>query len=266
MLSKKHVLSILSLAGAVSSLVSVTGCVITAANPQQLQIEADIRDYHGNPAMVDFDYYLDMTLFDGTQLSYHKDLQQSRHDGSWSYTATNLQFYVGGTNCYDSCVSYDQYGCTAYATDCYNNSYSTTLQMSDVIGTAASIGVDTGNNYLVFPSSYNYATFKTYSSINNIDTFIQNDRFDTNLVVYGGNSGGLSPQSVNAGEKIKTEIKVSDEIAFKGMIRTAKPEIIKDLSTLTPEQMELLKKTRKHLGLPAEGGMTAKTATTVSAQ
>jgi hypothetical protein len=239
-MKSKKLMLVLSVIGAAHGALS-TGCMVNAevAPPTQaMSMQADVFDINGNPLDYPFDYYLDLYMIDGSHLIYHKDQQHTDINGTWSDTELNLQVYYdnGGLKCYDSCVSYDAYGCTAYATDCYNNSYTATLDTNSISSTSATIGIDTGTDYLAYAPSVTLASFHSGDS-----TFRQHDEFDTNILV-----------AYNAARTQKTA-SLQGAISH-GVVRASKPVRISNanLSQLNAAQARQLQLNRAALHLPAE--------------
>jgi hypothetical protein len=246
-------LAALSTYGALTS-----GCVIPMDMPDSVSLTAEIRDFANNPLDVYFDYYMDVHFFDGTVLSYVNRDAASDYYGMWNYQSSDLAFYTqgGGVKCYNTCVGYDSYGCYDYATDCYNDRYTYSLDVSDISYAQATIGVDTGLSYVTIPSSLTRESHAITST-----TYKQSDLFKTPFIALRSKeASGVKTQSLagkNASVAIATEaklasVKTHDGQLIDGMkIRERKPRVITDLSTLNAEQMSRVIAARKTLKLPA---------------
>jgi hypothetical protein len=239
--NKNLALALLAIAS-VSSALS-TGCVAVS---QSMELEASVKDYFGNPLSTYFDYYLDIWTTDGYHLTYHNDQQQTVANGYWSFTEGNLTFYTDptGVSCQDTCVSWDAYGCTEFASDCWTSSDVYTLDTNMISSTAAAIGIDFGSGYALYNSSHNFASFSP-----GVTTFVQNDEFDTNVIVAPGAVIARQGQAGPAAPSALTT-QPGSEIA-KGEMRTAKPTVVahfvdgvqKD-GNLSADQLNIVAKSR----------------------
>ncbi|MGK5082730.1 hypothetical protein WDW37_05435 [Bdellovibrionota bacterium FG-1] len=249
MFSKKLMSSLLLGSMSAACVALTSGCQVTVDGSssgiidtgQYVSLEANVFDYNGMPLDYPFDYYLDLFMKNGDHLVFHMDRQQTDVNGVWRDDEKNLQVFVdnGGVKCYDSCVSYDAYGCTVYATDCYDSSYSAQLDTNAIYNTSATIGIDTGYDYVAFQSSFVLSSYHDGSN-----RFVQKDEFDTNVLVL---PSYIAP---SPGGKPSKMAKIQGSLPGTAKLRGAKPVVITDLSKLTPSQKERLNQNRKHLHLP----------------
>lgn len=256
MISKKNVTASLIALSTVFAAFSA-GCIV--APSQSMDLEAQIYDALGNPMTTYFDYYLNIKTTDGANLTYVNSASVDGGSGPvtdlngvWTFSEGNLMFYTNptGQTCADTCVTWDSFGCTEYATDCYDTADIYQLDTNTILTTNAQIGIDTGNDYLLYNSTQNFGSFSASET-----TFVQNDEFDTNILVVGGATA--AKQTVAA-----EQVKGHNNNAPSKFVVHAKPV---KLASIPAEKMGIVLKSRTAIE-SAKKIMAAKAANATAAK
>lgn len=218
---------------AVTSAALNVGCVTEdeMAQQQTFNLDATIYDVDGSAmANTGFDYYIDMVTFGGGQMGYYAPGKTTDSSGNWSKTESDLTFVAeDGYRCANVCVSWENFSCNAYATDCWNTDYSDTANIYSIDPTqiSTSVGLETSNGgYRV----YGGTEFGSYL-MDSPQAYLQKNKFDTDLTLVSS-EGATSLQlagrpNTSAGANVKYNI-----------YRASKPVIIQDLAKLTKKQAE----------------------------
>lgn len=235
--SKNLALSLCALAG-MSAFLSA-GCVAESSDMtvgQTVSFEAAVHDSQGFAlGQTSFDSYVEFVTRAGIQLGYYAPGLSTDASGRWNGSIEDFFAEDGeGWTCANLCVSWEHWGCSRFARDCWDTGYAGTadIRTIDATQTRVQAGFETlDGGYRVFVGQATESTLTDSPRV-----YHRADRFDTDLVVISGQAqqtGAFNAPGVN-------------------IWRITRPIVVTDLTTLTRSQKERLMSYRQISGMADE--------------